>query len=87
MALLPRNRNRLWQAGDPEPDDHPNVISMSKVKFHWDPEVGNWYRCDQASPGRIGALTFFPWIYLIESMCLVSEDTGDCCHTKGRAAS
>jgi hypothetical protein len=94
MALLPRNapRNRIWQASDPEPADRPNVISLSKVRFHWDPTGPGWYRCDEDLPGNAGLAagrrTIFPWIYLIESMCLVSEDTGDCCHTtKGRAAS
>jgi hypothetical protein len=85
MALLPQNR--MWQSGDTEPADHPNVISLSKVRFHWDQKTMLWYRCDQASPGRIGALTLFPWVYLIESMAMVSVDTSDCCHTKGRAAS
>jgi hypothetical protein len=70
---------RIWQCSDPEPKDRPNVISLSKVKFHWDETDLGWYRCDEElSSGR---RTLFPWVYLIESMCLVSADTSNCHHT------
>jgi hypothetical protein len=83
MATLPKNapRNRIWQCGDPEPADHPDVVSMSMVRFHWEPM--GWFRCDDER-------TVFPWIYLIESFQLVSEDTSHVCahrKKKGRAAS
>lgn len=78
MALLPRlprhgpARNRIFQTGDPEPADHPNVISLSKVRFHWDAE--GWYRCDRPDGPH------FPWVYLIECFGLVSDDTSGCTH-------
>lgn len=80
MALLPRLPRRpppirLFQTGDPEPTDRPNLISLSKVRFHWDAEQEDWYRCDSPDGPR------FPWIYLIESFVLVAADTSGCTHS------